>query len=479
MRSGDRYLNSTKSQTSPSGGWDALNGAMHVAFIFVSAGQLNTAIAGITTTGNWAIKAFNVSLALAELSSIGITHACYNNTSEFCRWWKEYEIIVNLGLVTVQSLPHLKNVLSKIKQHRGQVELTTAQKTYLDEILDGVPGVGKLQNLLSKLDNYPHAKAFVSSLDEVADVALINKLDDFIEATPAVRTRLNNYLNGASTEFKAVLRQSNGIDAWKLVDEAISPSATTQFAKDPATLSKVSAMISEGSGFRRNFPTTWEDELRSIVAANVDLRCVTCGNLGITRVPPMDQMLANVEHILQFSDKPGFSSVMTNLKSNVNNRDGIHHMITYMKNNADEFVNVLEFEFRYADDILNKADVLVGSVKYEFKSWTVGTQNPWKAFFGGTGNSYTQFIRYLENSTDMSSLKYVFNGGKATESQVKLAFKELFQTKKTEIFEVIWENQSLRNDLFGVDVSRSDAILDFDDLILSTDSKLYDFIKSQ
>ncbi|MFQ3576822.1 MAG: hypothetical protein SNJ77_10345, partial [Cytophagales bacterium] len=53
-----------------------------------------------------------------------------------------------------------------------------------------VNGAGKFQNLLSKLDNLPHAKAFVNSLDEVADAALINKLDDL---TPTQLDNLNTF----------------------------------------------------------------------------------------------------------------------------------------------------------------------------------------------------------------------------------------------------------------------------------------------
>jgi hypothetical protein len=50
---------------------------------------------------------------------------------------------------------------------------------------------------------------------------------------------------------------------------------------------------------------------------------------------------------------------------------------------------------------------------------------------------------------------------------------------KQEIFETIWNNQQLRNSLFETNIKKADALLDFEDLINSTDSKLYNFIKTQ
>jgi len=88
----------------------------------------------------------------------------------------------------------------------------------------------------------------------------------------------------------------------------------------------------------------------------------------------------------------------------------------------------------------------------------------------------------LENSNTIDEIVYVFNFNKANvTNDILPAFKTLFSdpTRKTEIFNAIWDNQGLRNDLFGTGISRVDAELDFLDLINSTDSKLYNFIKSE
>ncbi len=135
--------------------------------------------------------------------------------------------------------------------------------------------------------------------------------------------------------------------------------------------------------------------------------------------------------------------------------------------------NLTRFEFRFNDDLLNRTDVLIGNIKYEMKSWSNGGST-WNAFFGGSGNSYQQFLSYLQNTNSLDNLKYVFNSAKATESQVKTAFKNLLSntTKKQEIFDSI--TPDLRQSLFG---PNSNAHFDvYSSMINDTNSPLYNFI---
>jgi hypothetical protein len=304
--------------------------------------------------------------------------------------------------------------------------------------------------LLQKIGNHPRAEQLLE------DLATSDYLINFARTNP------------------------KGIESWDLIRTAIGREGGTKFARDPATLNRVAELIREGSVFRNAFPSTWEVELKDIISKNADLRCLTCGNTGIRRIPPMHEMLENIEYIIQFQSIPGFQSVMTNIKSNINNRDGIHHMIYYMKTHSDDFVNVVEFEFRYADDIMNKADVLVGNTKYEFKSWTPNAEHPWNSFFRGNEKSYTQFIRYLENTSNLNDLKYVFNKAKASESQVKNAFKELLSIpeKKMEIFNA---NPNLWKQFDRIGGGRIEDIEDFIELLnhstFSINHPMFDFIK--
>ena len=79
--------------------------------------------------------------------------------------------------------------------------------------------------------------------------------------------------------------------------------------------------------------------------------------------------------------------------------------------------------------------------------------------------------------------KYVFNINKVDEATVKGAFKDLFIAKSEDIFQTIWNNQNLRNNLFGTNINKANAKLDFMDLINELDDPnisnpiLYSFIK--
>jgi len=71
----------------------------------------------------------------------------------------------------------------------------------------------------------------------------------------------------------------------------------------------------------------------------------------------------------------------------------------------------------------------------------------------------------------------VINSNKANINEVKQAFKELFKNKKDELFEIILKNNTLKNNLLGEGLTKSEAKNVFGDLINSTDSVLYNFIK--
>ena len=87
--------------------------------------------------------------------------------------------------------------------------------------------------------------------------------------------------------------------------------------------------------------------------------------------------------------------------------------------------------------------------------------------------SYLQ-VRDLKNIDDLA---YVINSNKANINEVKQAFKELFKNKKDELFEIILKNNTLKDNLLGKGLTKSEAKNVFGDLINSTDSVLYNFIK--
>ncbi len=71
------------------------------------------------------------------------------------------------------------------------------------------------------------------------------------------------------------------------------------------------------------------------------------------------------------------------------------------------------------------------------------------------------------------------------ETFIKNQFKELFEMRKTEIFNTIWNNQQLRGSLFPELDDYNEALMEFEDLITQVDNNgnpnsiLYSFIKSE
>jgi hypothetical protein len=94
-------------------------------------------------------------------------------------------------------------------------------------------------------------------------------------------------------------------------------------------------------------------------------------------------------------------------------------------------------------------------------------------FFAGNNGSYQQFLNYLGASDELSEIKYIFNGNKATITDVKNAFKDLFLAKGNEIFSRM--NPSFRENLLGLgNENRFDI---FQQKINDLGSNLYEFIK--
>ena len=109
----------------------------------------------------------------------------------------------------------------------------------------------------------------------------------------------------------------------------------------------------------------------------------------------------------------------------------------------------------------------------EFKSYATATWQNIK----NSPKFIQQFKNYLA-TTDIDAIEklaYVVNITKATEAEIKLAFKELFLAKKEEIFLAM--NQQLKADILGLaNVNRIDL---FENAINDLNSKLYNFIKTE
>ena len=158
-------------------------------------------------------------------------------------------------------------------------------------------------------------------------------------------------------------------------------------------------------------------------------------------------------------------------------------MLSYMRVHVEEFKNTYAFEFRYADDVVRRADAMVKGandipIKYEFKSWTPGEQK-WNGFFRGTDlKSWGQIEDYLLKSNNLTEIVYVFNEKKIVTNpdMLKQAFRDLFRKKSKEIFKSDLEGgkfpQQRLQSLFGTTVE-SQFLIKVEDL----NSDIYKFIK--
>ena len=232
----------------------------------------------------------------------------------------------------------------------------------------------------------------------------------------------------------------------------MSPSKETTVRQTPLC-DTLWSILTSFAKINKNHPAFIQaqgDKIKSIIdkLGKAGASCNSCPsntqNLAKPYMKSIDQHLDDLDYMItNFGNKEGFSgtnSLINEMAASGPKADGGAFLMHFIKNNSSDFQNLSRFEFRFNDDLLNRADVLVGNIKYEMKSWSNGGIT-WNKFFGGTGSSYQQYLSYLQNTNSLDNLKYVFSSSKATEDQVKNAFKGLFSnaSKKQEIFDSLTE----------------------------------------
>ena len=225
-----------------------------------------------------------------------------------------------------------------------------------------------------------------------------------------------------------------------------------------------------------------------------DAPCGNCGEAGrkIFGGRTIDEMLENyVEVAHTFRNRPDLWKKIEEgaLSSNAAMREGTQHMLSTFKKNpkkyAPENIEHIDMKFEKGlDDIcancrydvkFNRENNRSLPLFEEFKSYNSET---WSKIANDKG-FIKQFESYLEvrDLKNIDDLAYVINSNKANINEVKQAFKEMFKNKKDELFEIILKNNTLKDNLLGKGLTKSEAKNVFGDLINSTDSVLYNFIK--
>ena len=220
-----------------------------------------------------------------------------------------------------------------------------------------------------------------------------------------------------------------------------------------------------------------------------DAPCGNCKDAGrkIFGGRTLDEMLENyVEVAYTFRNRPDLWKKIEEgaLSSNAAMREGTQHMLSTFKKNPKKYTpeNIEHLDMKFEkglDDICANCRY---DVKFreglkplyeEFKSYNSET---WSKIANDKG-FIKQFESYLQEVNKLEDLAYMINSNKANINEVKQAFKELFKNKKDELFEIILKNNTLKNNLLGEGLTKSEAKNVFGDLINSTDSVLYNFIK--
>lgn len=93
------------------------------------------------------------------------------------------------------------------------------------------------------------------------------------------------------------------------------------------------------------------------------------------------------------------------------------------------------------------------------------------------GATYQQFMTYIGKIDSLDELHYYFDIGKITDiTVIKNRFKNVFENNAEDIFNKFWNNQNLRNNLFG-NRNYNSAKNYYTDLVNGVDNnKLYSII---
>ena len=96
-------------------------------------------LSGVSALLQVEVTAQNVArlvLGSADLMTVGLGRICESSNSEFCKAYKEYELIINLGLLSANVLNELPAIYNGLKKGLDDPLLNQTQKNALREVLE-------------------------------------------------------------------------------------------------------------------------------------------------------------------------------------------------------------------------------------------------------------------------------------------------------------------------------------------------------
>lgn len=318
-----------------------------------------------------------------------------------------------------------------------------------------------------------------------------DKLENLItlfEALPdkdaATIRRLVNDLEESQDIVDAIKAGTMPIRSWNLVFKKLGPGSILR--KDLKLLKKLSELMDNQ---QVSTALGGEDGIADILYAYRIAKCSICGNKGHKYLKYIDEYLEDVKI---FVDKfqglrgKGFEDVITTMKNpNARVLDGLTHMLDNVKRYDPEIVDAFEGRIADglsdADDLAAVCDGCLFDVKFtgqsfaEFKSYSLSTI---KGISEPRGVKFVkQFKQYIQSIGDVDDLRYVFNSNKIEDvNLIKAEFQNLFKNKTDEMFNVYWENQSLRSGLFPDINDPVVGLNSFKTMTNNLNSALYGFV---
>lgn len=284
--------------------------------------------------------------------------------------------------------------------------------------------------------------------------------------------------------------------AWARIRNAVNATdGYTALATDPATIDIVRQLSRSDSDFRLVLGPDWESRLNDIIS--------TTKNTPVKTGPPpsgnnlgrhfLDEYLSYVDYYIKnFNVQPDgkTNSLFKNLTGDNNPNPGeideVHQIVASFARK-----NVVDADIDRFDKYFDSAPVGYSNKKFdiefqdglnkEFKNKYIDLDNGSIAT-----NDVEQFIRgYIHNSGSWSKIEWEIgflkfkNNGQGNYDDVLLGVKKLWQKvfkNQPDVFEEIWNNLSLRTELFQ-DLEKTMAQTIFNDLVDNLDPILFDFVK--
>ena len=397
---------------------------------------------------------------------------------------------------------------------------TTTTKKVLQDEKDYFQTLGKpnANEPLLSAEDVSKAEAAIARLDNVIRTSKSHKINAIVQD---IKTLDNTVLSNIEAVFRSDLNENyfflnlfdtapnssvklKLVQAYKKIREAIPlTGGTTKFALDPETINKVSDLIRDGSVFRSKmsqYGLNWEDELSTILNKNRSLKCTTCGSGFATR-PNMVDFLSDVEFYVNHYDINGVGNKFYRWIKRINIDETtmlggetlpvleeMYQTLYYIR--KKNITNIIDFGSTFPQGT-KQFDLFFGAGKYaELKNvnfTNISTLSP---------QTIDQVIHgYFKNINALTDFDWIAyfpklkaNGWETieiAETNLKQLWKKAFYDASTnqitakgqELFDVIWNNQNLRNSLFTSTDDAVSAFSEFETMINTMDNKLFGFIK--